>query len=45
MGDYTPKFEKIILRRNKMGEKRLKGKAIPKHETEADWLLSSYIPE
>lgn len=25
-------------------EKRLKGKAIPKHETEADWLLSSYIP-
>lgn len=25
-------------------EKRLKGKAIPKHETEADWLLSSYVP-
>lgn len=25
-------------------EKRLKGKAIPKHETEANWLLSNYIP-
>ena len=28
-----------------MGEKRVKGKAIPKHETEADWLQSAYIPE
>lgn len=29
-----------------MGEqKRLKGKVIPKHETEAAWLLSNYIPE
>lgn len=29
-----------------MGEqKRLKGKQIPKHETEANWLLSSYVPE
>lgn len=26
-------------------EKRLKGKAIPKHETEAAWLLSNYVPE
>lgn len=26
-------------------EKRFKGKAIPKHETEADWLQSAYIPD
>jgi hypothetical protein len=45
MGDYTPKFEKIILRRNKMIEKRLKGKVVHKHELEAHWLESSYVPE